>query len=67
METVPIAEDDPILRKRLVTLRGRYSDRLRVIPAGDGREAVAVLQRESAAPSDPTASASMIWPTSNAG
>ncbi len=43
MDRVLIAEDDPILRKRMETILGRHQNRFEVVAAADGQEAIDVL------------------------
>ena len=45
MHKVLIAEDDPILSKRLVTILGKHSDIFEVISTKDGEEAIDVLKQ----------------------
>ena len=45
MHKILIAEDDPILSKRLVTILGKHSDIFEVISTKDGKEAIDVLKQ----------------------
>ena len=45
MPNVLIAEDDAILRKRLVRILGKHEDRFTVIPAADGKKAIDALDQ----------------------
>lgn len=46
MDKVLIAEDDRIHLMRLINVLGKHSDKLEVVPAKDGQEAIDILQKQ---------------------
>ena len=46
MDKVLIVEDDRIHLKRLITILGKHQDKFEVVPAGDGQEAIDILEEQ---------------------
>lgn len=46
MYNILIAEDDRIHLKRLITILGKYKDKFETISAGDGQEAIDILEQQ---------------------